>query len=78
MIGRLLGHTQVETTARYAHLAQDSLRESAMRVSESIAGGFSHGQLGVRRSDLIAPVAADVAEDRPGGIPQRAGCSLPS
>ena len=38
MIGRLLGHTQVETTARYAHLAQDSVRESAVRVSDSIAG----------------------------------------
>ena len=37
MSGRLLGHTQVEMTARYAHLAQESVRESAMRVSESIA-----------------------------------------
>ena len=31
MIGRLLGHTQVETTARYAHLAKDSVRD-AVRV----------------------------------------------
>ena len=38
MIGRLLGHTQVETTARYAHLAEDSVRESADRVADSIAG----------------------------------------
>ena len=38
MIGRLLGHTQVETTARYAHLAEDSVKESTGRVSESIAG----------------------------------------
>jgi len=30
MIDRLLGHTQVETTARYAHLAEDSLRDSAV------------------------------------------------
>ena len=37
MIGRLLGHTQVETTARYAHLARDSVREAAARVAESIA-----------------------------------------
>ena len=37
MIGRLLGHTQVVTTARYAHLAEDSVKESAVRVSESIA-----------------------------------------
>ena len=37
MIGRLLGHSQIETTARYAHLAKDSVRESAVRISESIA-----------------------------------------
>jgi integrase len=37
MIGRLLGHTQVETTARYAHLAENSVKESAVRVAESIA-----------------------------------------
>ena len=36
MIGRLLGHTQVETTARYAHLARDSIKESAARVAASI------------------------------------------
>ena len=40
MIGRLLGHTQVETTARYAHLAQDSVRDSGVRVAVSIAGDF--------------------------------------
>ena len=33
MIGRLLGHTQVETTARYAHLAQDSVRDSAIWIA---------------------------------------------
>ena len=37
MIGRLLGHTQVETTARYAHLARDSVKESAAKVAASIA-----------------------------------------
>ena len=37
MIGRLLGHTRVETTARYAHLARDSVRRSAVHISESIA-----------------------------------------
>ena len=36
-IGRLLGHSRVETTARYAHLAGDSVREAAIRVSDSIA-----------------------------------------
>ena len=37
VIGKLLGHSDIETTARYAHLAQDSLHETAERIAESIA-----------------------------------------
>ena len=37
MIGKLLGHSDIETTARYAHLAHDSIHETAERISESIA-----------------------------------------
>ena len=37
MIGKLLGHKQVETTARYAHLSRHSMRDSAVRVADSIA-----------------------------------------
>ena len=37
MIGKLLGHTQIETTARYAHLARDSMYEAATRIAESFA-----------------------------------------
>ena len=36
MIARLLGHSQVETTARYAHLARDSVHEAAARIAASI------------------------------------------
>ena len=36
MIGRLLGHTQVQTTARYAHLANESVKASASRVGDNI------------------------------------------
>ena len=36
-IGRLLGHAHVETTAKYAHLARDSMHEAAARVANSIA-----------------------------------------
>ena len=36
MIGKLLGHRQVQTTARYAHLARDGERASAARVGDSI------------------------------------------
>ena len=37
IIGRLLGHRRVETTARYAHLARDSVRETVERIAVSIA-----------------------------------------
>ena len=37
IIGRLLGHRRVETTARYAHLARDSVKDSAERIAVSIA-----------------------------------------
>ena len=37
MIGRLLGHSQIETTARYAHLARDSVHEAADRIADSLA-----------------------------------------
>lgn len=36
MIGKLLGHTRVQTTAKYAHLAEDSVKESAQRIAASI------------------------------------------
>ena len=37
MIGKLLGHSRIETTARYAHLARESVHESAARIADSIA-----------------------------------------
>ncbi len=37
MIGKLLGHRRIETTARYAHLAWDSVHTSAELIAESLA-----------------------------------------
>tara|TARA_R110000868_G_scaffold363626_1_gene625970 strand:- start:6265 stop:7431 length:1167 start_codon:yes stop_codon:yes gene_type:complete len=37
MIGKLLGHTQIQTTARYAHLANDPIKAAAGKVSDFIA-----------------------------------------
>ena len=37
VIGKLLGHSDIETTARYAHLARDSIHEAAERIAGSIA-----------------------------------------
>ena len=36
MIGKLLGHTQVQTTGRYAHLVRDTVKTSAARIGDSI------------------------------------------
>lgn len=41
MIGKLLGHTQVQTTARYAHLAADPVKSAAEQVSASIAAALN-------------------------------------
>ena len=37
VIAKLLGHAQIQTTARYTHLARESVREAATRVAEGIA-----------------------------------------
>ena len=37
MIGKLLGHHHVHTTARYAHLANDPLKSAANRIALRIA-----------------------------------------
>ena len=36
MIGELLGHRKIDTTARYAHLARESVQASTARVADSI------------------------------------------
>ena len=43
VIAKLLGHSQIRTTARYAHLARDSVKASAARVAASIAEDFLKG-----------------------------------
>lgn len=50
MIGKLLGHTQVQTTARYAHLARDTVKASAARIGNSIENDLE-------ASELTPPVA---------------------
>ena len=37
LIGQMLGHTQVQTTQRYAHLFDEPLREAAEAVGKFIA-----------------------------------------
>jgi integrase len=40
MIGKLLGHTQVQTTARYAHLAADPVKAAAEQVSGKLVNSL--------------------------------------
>ena len=44
MIGKLLGHSQVQTTARYAHLANESVKASGSRVGDSIGAHFTRAE----------------------------------
>lgn len=43
IIGKLLGHTQARTTQRYAHLADDPLREAAEKITTVIVGAGKPG-----------------------------------
>ncbi len=53
MIARLLGHARIQTTARYAHLARDAIREAAARVAEEIGDDILPARMPVR--DLPPP-----------------------
>jgi integrase len=43
IIGKLLGHTQSRTTQRYAHLADDPVREAAEKITTVITGAGKAG-----------------------------------
>src|SRR5262249_19222341 len=38
VVGKVLGHRQVETTSRYAHLAEDPMKAAADRTAQRLAG----------------------------------------
>ncbi|MDK9721941.1 MAG: site-specific integrase [Rhodospirillales bacterium] len=58
MIGKLLGHSQVQTTARYAHLADDPVQAAASRISRGIAS-LMNGKAG----QTVTPTDAAPYED---------------
>lgn len=67
MIGKLLGHTQVQTTARYAHLARNSIQSAAARITDSIGdriGGSPDDGMDGSRDDSM-----DGAPAQHGGPP---------
>lgn len=46
MIGKLLGHTQIQTTARYAHLKIDPIKLAADKVADAIARALEQSPAG--------------------------------
>jgi len=48
IIGRLLGHTQGKTTAKYAHLSDDPLRDAATKITSVITGKDSDNVVDMR------------------------------
>ena len=72
MIGRLLGHSDIGSTARYAHLARDAERVAAARVGGSIAADI----LPPGDAERPSPAAARAPGRRPegpGGAGRRGG-----
>ena len=50
LIGKLLGHTQAATTARYAHLSADPLRAAAEKITSVITNaGKSASVVSIKR-----------------------------
>ena len=49
MIGKLLGHSQPQTTARYAHLAIDPVREANQQVGKLISESMTGTQTAAKR-----------------------------
>jgi integrase len=43
IIGKMLGHTQAQTTQRYAHLASDPVKAAAATVADKIAAAMAGG-----------------------------------
>lgn len=72
MIGKLLGHTQVQTTARYAHLADNPIRDSANRISGEIARALFGGNGTVPESPAQAQATNLRTENSPCGNKQPA------
>ncbi len=67
MIGKLLGHTQPATTARYAHLAADPMRAASELIGNEISAAMGKtkprlGRLDASASSAAKPPRLDEAE----------------
>ena len=48
-IGKLLGHKRVQTTARYAHLIDDPVKDAADSIASTIGGAMNHSNAAIHR-----------------------------
>jgi integrase len=72
IIGKMLGHTQAQTTQRYAHLASDPVKAAAAVVAGKIAAAM-RGRQGA--GEVIWPVGVSRSYEGPGAEigPRRRG-----
>ena len=59
MTGKLLGHSQAQTTQRYAHLADDPVKAANERVGAAIAGMMSG------KASTVIPISDRKGSGRP-------------
>ena len=57
IIGKMLGHTQAQTTQRYAHLASDPVKAAAAAVAAKIAAAMSGGA----GTEIVVPLRSQRA-----------------
>ena len=70
MIGELLGHRRNGTTARYAHLARDSVKASAARVADSIGSDLHPAN---PWPDTVPMAAPELSQTPEGAAERREG-----
>jgi integrase len=59
IIGKMLGHTQAQTTARYAHLANDPVKAAAATVAGKIAAAMTGaGNASDDSGSRVVPISA--------------------
>jgi len=51
MVGKILGHTQPQTTARYAHMADDPLQSASERIALSLQAAMAGKEQDMRESN---------------------------
>jgi integrase len=56
IIGKILGHTQAATTARYAHLASDPVKAAAAAVAGKIAAALNRGTTDMATVSTVLPM----------------------